>query len=219
MLEKKTISDYVYDKILEDIVQLKYAPGEKISETQLAAVLEVSRAPIKSALAKLEKEGFVSIKPQNGTFVSKISLERARGICDVREILEVEAVKKAVHNITEEQIGQLQKLFRKMDSMEEFNDEKRQFIYEADTKLHDVIYKAGGNVIIGEIIQRYLPEIQRIQRANMTWADRKIPTQTEMKKILNALEERDEEKAASAMKEHITNIRKTIETISLEELL
>ena len=36
MLEKKTISDYVYDKILEGIVQLTYAPGEKISETQLA---------------------------------------------------------------------------------------------------------------------------------------------------------------------------------------
>ena len=70
MLEKKTISDYVYEQILEDIVQLRYAPGEKISETQLAAVLEVSRAPIKSALAKLEKEGFVKIKPQYGTFVS-----------------------------------------------------------------------------------------------------------------------------------------------------
>ena len=57
MLEKKTISDYVYDKILEGIVQLTYAPGEKISETQLAAALDVSRAPIKSALAKLEKKG------------------------------------------------------------------------------------------------------------------------------------------------------------------
>lgn len=49
MLEKKTISDYVYDKILERIVQLEYAPKEKISETQLSASLEVSRAPIKTA--------------------------------------------------------------------------------------------------------------------------------------------------------------------------
>lgn len=213
MLEKKTISDYVYDKILEDIVQLKYAPGEKISETQLSAVLEVSRAPIKSALAKLEQEGFVSIKPQYGTFVSKISVERARGICDIREILEVEAIKKAVHNITDEQLKQLDGLFERMDSMKDIDDEKRQFIYDVDRKLHDAIYKASGNVIIAEIIQRYMPEIQRIQHANMTWADRKIPTQVEMKYILAALKERDEEKAALAMKEHISNIRETIEMI------
>ena len=213
MLEKKTISDYVYEKILEGIVQLEYAPGEKISETQLAALLDVSRAPIKSALAKLEKEGFVSIKPQYGTFVSEISIERARGICEIREILEVEAVKKAVHNITEDQLKQLQTLFDQMDEIVEFDDEKRQFIYDVDTKLHNVIYQAGGNVIIAEIIQRYMPEIQRIQRANMTWADRKLPTQIEMKKILNALKARNEEQAAEAMREHISNIRETIEKI------
>lgn len=213
MLEKKTISDYVYDKILEDIVQLKYVPGEKISETQLSAVLEVSRAPIKNALAKLEKEGFVSIKPQYGTFVSEISVERAKGICEIREILEAEAVRKAVHNISEETIQSLEKLFVRMDTMTELDDEKYQFIYEVDGKLHNAIYEASGNVIIAEIIQRYSPEIQRIQRANMTWADRKIPTQSEMKKILNALKERNEDKAAEAMKEHISNIKRTIEKI------
>ena len=213
MLEKKTISDYVYDKILERIVQLEYAPKEKISETQLSASLDVSRAPIKTALTKLEKEGFVSIKPQYGTFVSEISLERAKGICEVREILEVEAVKKAVHNITEKQLNQLEILFNKLDAMSEFNDEKRQFIYDVDTQLHNAIYLAGQNIIIEEIILRYKPEIQRIQHANMTWADRKIHTQSEMKKIFNALKIRDEEQAAKAMKEHISNIRRTIEKI------
>ncbi len=213
MLEKKTISDYVYDKILEDIVQLKYAPGEKISETQLAAVLEVSRAPIKSALAKLEKEGFVSIKPQYGTFVSKISVERARSICDIREILEVAAVRKAAVNMTDGQLGELQARFDRMDAYKEFNDEKRRIIYEADGALHNAIYQASGNVIIAEIMQRYMPEIQRIQRANMTWADRKLSTQVEMKKILEALKGRDQAAAEEAMKEHISNIRETIQMI------
>ena len=213
MLEKKTISDYVYDKILEGIVQLTYAPGEKISETQLAAALDVRRAPLKSALAKLDKEGFVSIKPQYGTFVSKISVERARSICDIREILEVEAVRRAVVSMTEEQLDKLQDLFDQMDAFRDEKAEKRQFIYDADVALHNEIYRASGNVIIAEIMQRYMPEIQRIQRVNMTWADRQVPTQGEMKQILKALKARDEEKAAAAMKEHISNIRKTIQTI------
>ena len=50
MLEVKKISDYVYDAILKNIVELKYAPGEKISETMLSKELGVSRAPIKTAL-------------------------------------------------------------------------------------------------------------------------------------------------------------------------
>ena len=54
--------------------------------------------------------------------------------------------------------------------------EKRQFIYDADVALHNEIYRASGNVIIAEIMQRYMPEIQRIQRVNMTWADRQVPT-------------------------------------------
>lgn len=213
MLEKKTISDYVYEQILEDIVQLRYAPGEKISETQLAAVLGVSRAPIKSALAKLEKEGFVKIKPQYGTFVSEISVERAEGICDIREILEAQAVRRAVRNITDEQLEYLEKQFARMDALQDDDEGKRQFIYEVDGILHDAIYKAGRNVIIAEIMQRYMPEIQRIQRANMTWADRKEPTQAEMRRILKALKERDEEQAVAAMKEHISNIRETIKKL------
>ena len=104
-------------------------------------------------------------------------------------------------------------LFNKLDAMSEFNDEKRQFIYDVDTQLHNAIYLAGQNIIIEEIILRYKPEIQRIQHANMTWADRKIHTQSEMKKIFNALKIRDEEQAAKAMKEHISNIRRTIEKI------
>ena len=62
-------------------------------------------------------------------------------------------------------------------------------------------------------MQRYMPEIQRIQRANMTWADRKEPTQAEMRRILKALKERDEEQAVAAMKEHISNIRETIKKL------
>ena len=43
MFKNKNISDFVYEKILEGIVQLKYAPGEKISENKLAESLGVSR--------------------------------------------------------------------------------------------------------------------------------------------------------------------------------
>lgn len=211
MQNKKTINDQVYDAILENIVLLKYEPGEKLSEVQLSEELEVSRAPIKSALAKLEKEGFVKIKPQYGTFVSEISVKRAREICDIRILLETYAVQIAVEKITEVQIEEMQKLIEKMDQMHEDNEEKKQFIYSVDGKLHDMIYRISGNDVIEEIIGRYRPEIQRIQIANMTWANRKEATQEEMRNIVTALRNHDQQEAANAMRAHLSHIKDAIE--------
>ncbi len=213
MLKAKKISDYVHDEILQNIVQLKYQPGEKISEAQLAKEMGVSRAPIKSALAKLESEGLVSIRPQNGTFVSNISVERARNICDIRILLETYAVRIVAERITDKELEEVQKLFDQMNAISDENAEKRQFIYETDAKLHDLIYRASGNAIIGEVIERYRPEIRRIQHANMTWVNRKEPTQAEMKKIFAALKVHNPDAAERAMREHLSNIKKAVETL------
>lgn len=217
MIEKKTISDDVYDAILENIVQLVYTPGEKLSEAKLAAELGVSRAPIKAALSKLQNDGFVQIRPQYGTFVSKISEQRAENICTIRETLEIMAVKKAVKKISDKQLDEIGHMFKKLDSMKKFTEEKKQLIYQTDAILHKAIYDASDNEIISEVINRYAPEIKRIQRANITWDNRKDDTQEEMKKIFNALVKRDEREAVAAMKEHISNIMKTIKMVNKRE--
>ena len=166
MFQKKTIEDYVYEEILKRIVELTYAPGEKLSETKLVTELGVSRTPIKNAFARLETEGFVEIKPQRGTFVSQISEERMLGICEIREMLEVMAVKAAVKRVTQAQLDELEELFKKLEMLEEGSEEKKLLIYQTDGLLHNYIYEASGNPVIAEIINRYTPDIQRIQRSN-----------------------------------------------------
>lgn len=211
MFQKKTIEDHVYEEILKKIVELTYAPGEKLSETKLVAELGVSRTPIKNAFARLETEGFVEIRPQRGTFVSQISQERMLGICEIREMLEVKAVRTAVKRVTQAQLDELESLFKKLETMEEGSEEKKLLIYQTDGLLHNFIYEASGNPVIAEIINRYKPDIQRIQRSNYTWDGRKTKTLVEMRKIFTALKERDESKAAAAMAEHIQNIKLTCE--------
>ena len=84
------------------------------------------------------------------------------------------------------------------------------YIYLTDSLLHQAIYQASGNEIIPEIMDRYSPEIQRLQRANMTWRDRGEGTLAEMKKIFQALKDRNLEGAVQAMEEHISNIKAAI---------
>ena len=67
MLEKKTIGDSAYEQIKYDIIHLQLAPGEKLSEVMLSKRYNVSRAPIRDALRRLQEDGLIDIRPQSGS--------------------------------------------------------------------------------------------------------------------------------------------------------
>src|SRR5215216_5801219 len=62
----------VYTTLRDAIVSAQLAPGRQISENELAALLGVSRTPIREALQRLREERLVAIVPQLGTFVTHI---------------------------------------------------------------------------------------------------------------------------------------------------
>ena len=74
--------------ILDKILFMEFEPGSSINETALAKELGVSRTPIREALIILERERFIDIYPQRGTFVSLIDLDLVREIAYMRHILE-----------------------------------------------------------------------------------------------------------------------------------
>lgn len=215
MIKKRTISDYIVETMIQEISSLELPPGTKLSETTLAKKYNVSRAPVHDALAKLEHHGLVDVVPQSGTFVSQISAKRAEDICDVRIQLETYAVEIAAARISNEQISKLQELFDKLLTMEANSEERSQFVSEVDIYLHNMIFEICGNCIIPKIIEDYRPEIQRIRRANIRWANREDTTQVEMRKIFDALKNHDSYAARIAMQEHILNIKIAVKTFAL----
>ncbi|MGE0074078.1 MAG: GntR family transcriptional regulator [Sphaerochaetaceae bacterium] len=213
MFKKHTITDYIYEQLLDDIISLHYPPGEKLSEAQLAQRFEVSRDPVRKALIRLERENFVQIKPQFGTIVSEISIEKGKEICDVRMLLETYAAKIAAEKVTTQQLNALQHAFNKLETMDKNSDSYSKYISEIDILLHNTIYEACGNGIIREVNMRYSLQIQRIRRANITWVNRLEPTKVEMLKIFEALKKRDSLEAENSMREHIGNIKAAIEKL------
>jgi len=215
MTAKKTISDQIAETLINDIINLELKPGEKLSETQLAQKLGISRAPVHDALAQLERQGLVKVVPKSGTFVSEISIKKVQDICDVRLQLECYAAEVAAHRISDEQIRALQIQFDKLMEMDPESEEKSKFVSEVDIMLHGMIFEICGNTIIPDIIDSYRPEIQRIRKANIAWANRKESTQLEMRKIFEALKHRDIYAARLAMQEHILNIKAAVGTLPI----
>ncbi len=68
-----SITDQVFDNLYWAITSLKLAPGTKLSEADIAVQLGVSRQPVRDAFYRLSQRGYLEIKPQRATLVSRIS--------------------------------------------------------------------------------------------------------------------------------------------------
>ncbi len=102
-LEKVTrpqsLTTLVTEQIRDLIISDKLALGEQLSEQDLSEQLGVSRTPVREAFQRLEMERLVEIRPQRGTYVFQYDITQLREISELREILEIGALRMAIaHN-------------------------------------------------------------------------------------------------------------------------
>ncbi|MBV8968198.1 MAG: GntR family transcriptional regulator [Verrucomicrobia bacterium] len=91
----------VVQKIREAILDETFKPGERLPESTLGEMFEVSRSPVREALLALEKEGTVVIEPFKGATVKALSPEEALDIADLRLALITLAVKRAYRHLSQ----------------------------------------------------------------------------------------------------------------------
>ncbi|MDI6870809.1 MAG: GntR family transcriptional regulator [Bacillota bacterium] len=206
MFEKKTTADYIYETIRNDIVELRYKPGEKLSEVQLAQRYKVSRAPVRDSLNRLEREGLVVVRPQIGTIISPISPRKIIDICQVRLLLEPYAAGVAAERITEAEKRELARHFDALLNGGAEGEERRALVFEADTMLHQTIWTLCGNKEIYSILSGYRDEIRRTRLATANFANRLPLSEQETVTIYKTLMDRDAEAARKAMQQHISNL-------------
>lgn len=90
---KRSLSQQVYDELLERILQNHWAPGELINRREIAAELGVSVAPTLEAMLKLETEGLLESIPRKGTRIRVITEDDLRGQVILRQALECQAAR------------------------------------------------------------------------------------------------------------------------------
>jgi DNA-binding GntR family transcriptional regulator len=217
MNPRATTIDYIYESLRSDIIKLKLKPGEKISETQIAAQYNVSRAPVRDAIRMLKQDKLVFVKPQIGTIISPVSLEKAKDICQVRLLLEPFAAEIAAEKIIQDDLCVLSEQFKKLANISGETETKKQCIFETDNILHRTIWRVCGNMEIYHIIDGYKDEIHRIRLATLKLANRTLPTKEEMRSIYEALLGKNPIASRNAMFTHILNLKTTVEEVLAEE--
>lgn len=97
---RRSLSDRAYDSLKSSLQSGAYPPGTFLSERQLAARLGMSKTPLKSALVRLEQEGFLRISPQQGIVVREPSIQEVSDLFDLREAIETFAAKRLAGRVT-----------------------------------------------------------------------------------------------------------------------
>lgn len=110
-------SQSVTDLLRAKIVEGHWNAGDRLGEVELAALLNVSRTPIREALARLAAEGLVVMSPNKGARVATWTAERLNEIFDLRLLLEPVATGMAVGRLSDEEIDDLEDLAERMQHL------------------------------------------------------------------------------------------------------
>ncbi len=193
-----------YNWVKDAIESGELEMGSPLPENYLAEKISVSRTPVREALRFLEQDGFVTIVPTKGAFVSEISLEDVKEIYDIRKLLEPFASLSAVNRVPEEEIDVMEKGWIEIQKMvDEGNLIDWNQISDMDYCLHFTIIKYSINKRISAILSSYHSQIKRFQLLSAeSLADVKNTIKQHVD-LLECLRERDSKKFSTQLHEHI----------------
>lgn len=196
---------HAYEEIKRRIIDLVYSPGTKLSEVQLADELGFGRSPIRTAFARLQSEGWITVSPQSGTYVKRLSEAEIAEIYDLRLLLETHATRQAARNITEEQVAELHGEFRRRmpQKRERFDEHMFDDINELDALFHATVYRAAGSTLVTNILLNLFEKVTWLKKSSPSPPERMQKWGDELRGVLKALEKRDPVAAAKRMREHI----------------
>jgi DNA-binding GntR family transcriptional regulator len=214
-LDGRTLWQRVYDHLREEILSGSLTPGAELSEVALAESLGVSRGPIREAIGRLASEGLVTVRPRRGAVVSSLSTEEFIELYQVREALELLAVKLAVPRLRPDDITVLQALIDEMSARAERNQVVA--FFEANSAFHLRLVEASGNAKLLELYEQLLAQLGRYRLRSLTLRGNLERSVAEHAAILRAVKRGDADRAAHLMSEHIRVPQRSLKGLSDDE--
>ncbi|WP_331772928.1 GntR family transcriptional regulator (plasmid) [Embleya sp. NBC_00888] len=161
---RRRTSDRVYEELAAAIRDLRIEPGASLSETDLAEQLQVSRTPLREAIARLVDGGLVSVLPQVGTRVEPIRLHDVEQARFVRESLELAAFAAACDK-PERDVTGLRALLTEQERCQQAHD--LDGFFAADEALHRQIFETSGHLGAWQVMQPMKMHLDRFRRLSL----------------------------------------------------
>ena len=192
-------SNQAYQKIKLLILENRLKPGEKIIQYKLAQALNISLTPIIQALSILQNEKLIDYLPRKGFFVRIISDKEFYDLLEIRSFLESLAIEEISENINDSIKAQLLKFKKKFILL--FEKNKLDKYFELDKKFHYYLIDASNNSYLININNTFNILLLCYTKGFINKINISIEHH---KKIIDAILNKEKEKAISLMMEHLS---------------
>ncbi|MCD8521732.1 MAG: GntR family transcriptional regulator [Saccharospirillaceae bacterium] len=210
------LAERIYQQLKNDIFDFQLLPGDRFSENEIARRMQASRTPVREALYRLERDGFVQVHFRSGWQVRPFDFRYFEDLYDVRTLLEMAAVKRLCGrtNIKEHMAG-LITLWCCHES-QRLNDSV--LLADMDEEFHFAILELSGNQEMAAIHRMVCERLRIIRRLDFTQQGRIDATYHEHSKIIDLIIHNKPDDAADFLRHHIDISKNTVRHITLHRI-
>jgi len=199
--QRKSLGQHVFENLKSAIVKGDLSPGDRLIENQLAKTLGISRTPVREAIHKLEREGFLRKKPGGGFSVLGLSREDVIETFGIRSVLESYAARLAAQKHRKQTLKPLEK---KIDTFQNRLDSGDfELLADINTEFHDLLYGLSESPRLIKMIHNLRDQIFRFRQIILKNANLAKISNQDHKDMLKKIRQRDAEGVEELVREHI----------------
>lgn len=152
------LKEKAYDLIKNKIINLEFMPGDYLEEKKLSELLDVSRTPIREALARLEAEMWVSNLPRKGIFVTKVDENMLNNIFEARKCFEPAILDMVFYNLSSIKLNIFRERFLNYENLSQEEKDK------LDNDFHLYILNSIDNVFVQSTMVTTFEHVVRVRK-------------------------------------------------------
>jgi len=199
----KSLVDRLEEIISEKILGAELKLAQKINVVELKTEFGTSVTPIRDALNRLTQRGLVTISPRVGYYVKNLTIKDIEDVYNLRGILEIGALEKAINNIKKEELNSHTKMTLQLRNKVISGSKGVKFLREESP--HLLLINNCENKKLQEAYFKIYDYIEIL----LSMDPKGKETFDEHLQLIDALKNKDLKSAQKALKKHIENSKQT----------
>jgi DNA-binding GntR family transcriptional regulator len=206
---RRTLAEELRLQLADEIVRGALTPGSALDEMELARRFRVSRTPVREAIRQLAASGLVETRAHRGAVVARPSEDRLVGMFEAMAELEALCAGLAAERMTATERRALEEVHERLRVLIHVGDPQR--FHEVNEAFHSAIYAGAHNTYLAEMTAATRVRVQPFRRAQFRTLGRLAQSHVEHDAVVVAISRGERERAANAMRAHITTVREAYE--------
>ncbi len=201
VIARRSLHDELVDLLHEMLLAGELRPGEKVNEQALCARFGVSRTPLREALKVLASGGLITLSPNRGASVVRITPEEIDELFPIMGALEGLAGELACARITDAQVAEIRRMHDAMVEHYELGESARYL--KLNRAIHEAIFAAAGNAELTALYHTLMIRTHSVRFIAKKSPHRWKEAVDDHVEIMDALEKRDGPRLSALLNLHL----------------